>query len=415
MRSTYLRLRGCVAISVQTEASRRLQQTRWAPGTPLRFALWFPLAVYIVSRLVTAVFLVVAAGPGGRSGYAELATTWDGEWYRQIAAHGYPSSLPVNLDGRVEPNAWAFSPLYPLTVRALMALTGLDFSFVAPTLSLLLGAAATVVLFVLLERAVSRFYACAVVVLTCTFMAAPVMQIGYTESLALLLLVSALLLLRERRYIAVAALLLLLALTRPVLLAFIPVVAAHGVSRWRAHPSDPFPTRDRSALVLLTGWCIATTALWPVIVGLVTKDVFGWTKTHDAWQTPPRFAAGLGWPESFLFHFGWLAVAMLAFVVILTLGMGLRTGARAWGPELRAWAVAYPAYLLLATTPGASAIRWMLLAFPLMWPFPEMATTSAERRLRTALIAGIAFVGLVMQWVWVTSFLAASPPSGLYP
>jgi hypothetical protein len=377
--------------------------------------LWFPLSVYTVSRVIATAYIVAAAGPARWSGYGTLATAWDGFWYRSIATTGYPSSLPIGVDGQVQQNPWAFSPGYPLSVRALMDVTGLDFTVVAPTLSLVLGAAAMVVVFVLLERTVSRFYACACVTLTCTFMAAPVFQLAYTESLALLLLATALLFLRERKYLAVAALLALLALTRPVVIAFIPVVIAHGVSRWRAQPSDPFPSRDRNAVTLLTGWCIAATALWPAIVALCTRDVFAWTKTHEAWRNTPDYAPGLGWPASFFANDGWPALAMLIFVVLATLGIALRRGAKAWGPELRTWIIAYPAFLLLTTVPGSSAIRWLVLAFPLIWPFPEQATTTSERRFRVIFIAMLAVVGLAMQWVWVSHFLAAKSPSVWLP
>jgi hypothetical protein len=417
-------------MSLRTEVSRRLNPTRLkqnvltpgilararqGPGRRFPFGLWFPLSVYLASRVVTAAYMFAAAGPGHRSGYADLATTWDGGWYQTIALHGFPSVLPLDAQGQVAENAWAFSPVYPLLVRALMAVTGLGFPVVAPTLSLVLGAAAVVVVFTLLERAVNRFYACACVILLCTFMAAPVLQIAYSESLALLLLASAFLLLLRRRYGAVAAVLLLLALTRPVVLAFLPVVIAHAVGRWKGQAADPFPSKDRRAVVLLAGWCVAATGAWPLIVAAGTRDIFGWTKTHEAWRVPPHFPPGIGWPASFLFHFGWAAVALLALVVLITLYLGLRRNARAWGPELRTWAVAYPAYLLLASVPGPSAIRWILLAFPLMWPFPDTVVTSGERRAQVILIAVLAVLGLGLQWLWVSSYLAAISPSVLYP
>jgi hypothetical protein len=246
-------------------------------------------------------------------------------------------------------------------------------------------------------------------------MAAPAMQIGYSESLALLLLVSALLLLRDRRYLAVAVLLLLLALTRPVALALIPVVIAHGVSRWREQASDPFPARDRRAVALLTGVGVTASVLWPLIVAAGTGDLFAWTETHHAWRQGPTFDPGVGWAESFLSQYGWPALMLLGLIVLLTIGIAVRPGARAWGPELRSWSIAYPAYLLLTTVPGPSVVRWLLLAFPLMWPFPEPPATASERRLRVGLIAGLAVVGLILQWVWVSSFLAAATPSVRYP
>jgi hypothetical protein len=101
--------------------------------------------------------------------------------------------------------------------------------------------------------------------------------------------------------------------------------------------------------------------------------------------------------------------------MLLALGLALHRGARAWGPELRTWAIAYPLFLMLTTTPGPSVIRWLFLAFPLFWPFPEEATTTSEKRFRVVLIAVLAILGLVMQWVWVSYFLAAKSPSVWYP
>ncbi len=396
-------------------ALRLSERARWRRGWPPPFQLWYPLVVYGISRLITAAFMVAAPDSAHRSGYADLATAWDGGWYHTIATQGYPSALPLDVHGHIGPNPWAFSPAYPMIVRAFMAISGLDFSVVAPTLSLVLGAAAMVVIFVLMERAVSRFSACACVVLTCTFMAAPVLQLAYAESLALLLLAGALFMLRERKYVAVAALLLILALTRPVVLAFIPVVIAHGVGRWRGRGTDPFSRMDQGAVAFLTAWCVAATGLWPLIVASSTRNILAWSQTHEAWWTGPHFAPGLGWPASLLFNYGWPALAMLAFIVLLTLGIVLRPGAKAWGPELRSWSVAYPGYLLLATAPGPSVIRWMLLAFPLIWPFPEEATTWSERRFRILLIVMLAVVGLAMQWVWVSTFLASTAPSDHVP
>ena len=113
-----------------------------------------------------------------------------------------------------------------------MAVTGLNFLVVAPALSLAVGTAAMDVAFILMERAVNRLCSYGCVILTCIFKAPPVFQIANTNTLALLLLANALLPLRERKYLAVAILLLRLALTRPVVLAFIPLVIAHGVGRW---------------------------------------------------------------------------------------------------------------------------------------------------------------------------------------
>ena len=61
-----------------------------------------------------------------------------------------------------------------------------------------------------------------------------------------------------------------------------------------------------------------------------------------------------------------------------------------------------------------SVIRWLLMAFPLMWPFPKKAATLSERRYRVILMAVLAILGLAMQGVWVST-LGAAVPSVRYP
>ena len=168
------------------------------------FPVWFPLTVYAITRLFDVVLILVAAhhqgGLQNASSYGSAASSWDGGWYIRIATDGYPSALPRDASGHVLQNQWGFYPLYPFIVGAVMRVTGAGFTLVAPTVSLLLGAGAVVVMFRLINAGSGRFAASATVLLTCTYMAAPAMQIAYTESLALLLLCTALLLLRNRRY-----------------------------------------------------------------------------------------------------------------------------------------------------------------------------------------------------------------------
>ena len=70
-------------------------------------------------------------------------------------------------------------------------LTGLGFTAVAPLLSLALGAAAVLLLTGSCAGPPAGSAASATTLLTCTFMAAPALQLDYTESLALLLVCAA--------------------------------------------------------------------------------------------------------------------------------------------------------------------------------------------------------------------------------
>ena len=114
---------------------------------------------------------------------------------------------------------------------------------------------------------------------------------------------------------------------------------------------------------------------------------------------------------------GLAGVLVLAGALVLLALLTVRRGASAWSPEVRAWALAYPVFILLTTSPGPSSPRHFLLAFPLMWPLPERATSPSDRRLRLATIAVLIAVGLASQWLWIDHFLVVSTTAtvGLYP
>lgn len=395
--------------------------------------MWFPLTVYAVVRLVDLVLILIAARhqialPQGATGlagyniwepspaspgYGSVASNWDGQWYLSIASHGYPSTIPRDADGHALQNQWGFYPAYPLFVGAIMRITGLGFMVVAPILSLLLGAAAVTVMFRLINECSGRFAASATVLLACTYMAAPAMQIAYTESMALLLVCTALLLLRHRRYGWLVPVLVTLALTRAVALAFVPVVVVHGISRYRRRSVEPFPMAERWRVLGVACLGIAATGLWPAIAAVSTGDPAAYTGTMSAWGTTKELRLLTAFPVFAWAEGGAVGLAVLLGILALIAAIVLRGGARAWGPEVRAWAGFYPLYLLLATGPGTSNIRHLLLAFPLMWPFPDENKTTADRRRRIAVVSILAICGLLMQWVWISQFLVLTgPPQG---
>jgi hypothetical protein len=381
------------------------------------YQVWFPLTVYAITRLFDVVLILVAARhqvdlPKGPS-YGSMTSNWDGGWYLRIAAHGYPSTIPRDPGGHPLQNQWGFYPLYPFIVGAIMGITGAGFTVVAPTLSLLLGAAAVIVMFRLINQGSGRFAASATVLLTCTYMAAPAMQIAYTESLALLLVCSALLLLRNRRYGWLVPVLIMLALTRAIALAFVPVLVVHGISRYRPRQVEPFPDPDRWRVVGLALLAIALTGLWPAIAAVTTGDPQAYIQTMSSWVATGKLRMVTGFPAFAWTEGGAVGLAVLLGIIALIAVIVLRGGARAWDPEVRTWAGFYPLYLLFVTAPSTSNIRHLLLAFPLMWPFPDEAKTTTDRRRRIAVLAILAIFGLLTQWVWISQLLAG--PSRWYP
>ena len=60
----------------------------------------------------------------------EMMVRWDAFYYQIIAASGYPRALPVNDQGAVVQNPWAFFPVFPYTVRGAIS-DGLSFETAA--------------------------------------------------------------------------------------------------------------------------------------------------------------------------------------------------------------------------------------------------------------------------------------------
>jgi hypothetical protein len=378
------------------------------------------LAVYAVTRVFAWVVISRAAThqqPSAwtpqRSGYLDMAGLWDAQWYRIIATQGYPVPLPVNADGVVQQNAWAFFPGFPYLVKAVMVVTGLSFPAAAVLTNLVLGALLVVVALMLLQRVAGRHAGLAGVVLLCAFPSAPTLQIAYSEALGLLLLAVALLWLVNRRYALAAVVVVLLALTRPVVAPFAGVVLVHLLVRWRARRVDPFPTAQRLQVVGLGVVSAASSLLWPAIVGWSTGANLAYAHTQAAWRTSGevRPFSPTWWIARLLFGDDALLVVLLGtltYVAIVVSPWGRRVGA-----ELQAWLLAYPAYLLAATEPWTSTYRYLLLMFPL--GSVAAGILRSRPRLMWAVVVLLALFGLALQVRWVDQLLVFVPPTDYPP
>ena len=390
-----------------------------------RFALWFPLAVFVVTRAINGAMIGLASsrqiaipstGLGGRLSIASpaspdfwvVATNWDGRWYGAIATYGYPDQLPIGSSGHVLQNAYAFPPLYPMLVRFLMSATGLDFTMAGPIVSFVCGAAAMVLVFRLVAETAGRRAGALTVVMLCTYMSAPVFQISYSESLTLLLVCSALWLLSRRRYALVALVLLLLALTRPVGLAVTLVVLVHGLMRYRNRSEEAFVLRDRVWVLGVAGFGALLAGLWPLCVALMTGMPNAYLDSMAAWSQDRSSRALTAWLSLAWRQAGVLGLLPLLLGVMACIWLVRRGGAQEWSVEVRAWAWAYPLFLFFATVPATSSIRHGVLAFPLLWPFVERTSKGRDRKMQLAFALTLAAVGMVAQWVWISDYLVAT-------
>jgi hypothetical protein len=384
------------------------------------------LVAYVASRVLAAVVIEFAArwaqNPAGvgvlHPHYPDLVGIWDGEWYQRIAENGYPQRLPHGPVGAVDYNAWAFFPVFPLLVRAVMV-TGLPFWAAASVVNLVAAGAAALVMWQLFAAVPGhRRLAALAVAVWCLLPPAPVLQIAYTEALAALLLGGSLLLLVRRRYLWAVPVVVLLGLTRAVAAPLVVVVVWHGVRRWRARADDPVGRREPwswSALLVATG---VSAVLWPAIVGFATGVPRAFFLTQAAWGQKPADGPFVPWFTWAWDQLGVIGVLLLVGVVagVLRLLVGRHT---AWlATDLRVFGVAYPVYLLAVVRPITSMWRFLLLDLPLAAVLASAAARGArphvsphwKGRLAAAVVIGLA----AMTW-WVVVYLTRVPWSDSPP
>ncbi len=374
------------------------------PGRPavVRAGGVNPLWLLPIWYLMTRLFVVwLLSGPaaaeqrrvGGLlwAGYAQFVTIWDGQWYARIADTGYPVPLPVDQFGDVHQSEWAFYPLFPLLVRLVMAF-GPPFWVAAELVNVVAAAACAWLAYRLLAAgrghpgdrarfAAYRRAAAVTVGLWLLYPATTVLQIAYTEALALLLVLGVLAAMHRHRYGVALGLVLALGFARAVAAPLAFVVLVHLVLRWRreriatqeAMPDQGFATQHVRRVQVRVWWfsglavfggTIIAGVVWPVLVGWLTGRTDAFFAVQATWGQRPERGPFLPWWNWLSAEFG-LPVAVLWALVLVTVCLSMLSRYGAWMPlELRAWGLAYPLYIFAVTAPSTSMIRFLLLDLP---------------------------------------------------
>lgn len=394
-----------------------VQRSVWFP----RWVL-VPLGIYTLFRLAGAAMLVwasqfqeatrrldpavdprtdyfVHSTTPADPGLLGVSTTWDGQWYWSIAELGYRSAAE---DSSIAAQwAWAFPPGYPKTVAAVMHVSGLSFPAAAVIVSLVAGAVASVLLYRLAEHHVGPLGAAGLVAVTNSFVTAPLLQVAYSESLALVLLLWTLLCLRSDRYwwacVPAAVLGFVRVVTPP--LAVVAIIVA--LNRW--HTSGRRPDRNHLVpLLIFCTVCLLSTFSWSTLAGLLTKGQLA-NRPLVMLELAP-----LGW-------FGWWATNLpLGFALLMlgvtSLGLIAWKMRHQWGPEMSTWAFVYPVFVLGVTPISSGILRYLLLAFPIGLLLVGGRDTSSSKR--AALVGLACLVGLSAQVLWVRYGLLADTTGG---
>lgn len=358
--------------------------------------------------------------------YSEFVMIWDADWYTRIATTGYPQVLPLNASGQVTQNEWAFYPLYPVLAGSLARVTGLDYQFLAPTLSLLAGFVTAWLLYRLFELSLGlsgwqdagerqglALWGLAAV----SFCAvAPILQTGYAESLGLLFVVWALYLLVQGRYGLLLLPALAAALTRPV---GVPLGAAVGIW-WLITAGRVARTQGLvSALRRTAGQLISALAvcafafLHPAHAWYVTGRFDAYTATETAWRAGgEHLLPVLPWFTQSQHYLGQIAgpLVLLALLAFFLLALSAPVTRRVLHPAIITWCAAYGLYLLIFFNPQSSTFRLLLPLFPLLLPLVALSASRAYRWL--LLLSGATLQGGWVGWLWHWKQL---PGGGDYP
>jgi len=379
------------------------------------FGTWFPLSVFALTRLIDFVMISLSARtqialthtlPGyyvhtptpASPGYLDAITNWDGQWYQRIVEQGYAVTAVGAFDQWAKAFALNQPPLFPLTVRALMAATGLGFGVAATIVNLVAGGVTMLLLYRLLEPYAGRFVAASAVALLCTFMSAPVLQLAYKDGLALMFIVLAMFLIARRRYWFAVVAVLALALTRQVTPPLAVVLAAHAWTRFRNRQDSPIGRGEVGAMAAVFAISIAGLFAWSTIVRL-------WLGDSDADSGRGSIASigrtGLGWFGQMYGWAGLVGASQIVTLLLILIWLSRDSLARSWGPETRAWLWAYPAFLMVGTTIHAGQLRYFLADFPLLLVLVGSPPPHALPRIRLAIVAFACLVGLGLQWFWI--------------
>ena len=311
-------------------------------------------------------------------GFLSFLTSWDGQYYEQISVHGYPTVLPMDGAGHVLPNAWAFLPAFPFTVRMLTASTGLPFRFGAPLLATVAGLMAAGLLYAIVRERGGRSAALWATLFFCIGPLSFLLEVGYAESMFLALVFGALFAIQQRRYGLLTMLGVVAAFTRPgglalpLTLAVVTLVRLLQARRLRLAGErvlDPIPLREWSAIVGSGAAMTAAGFSWPLIAARVTGVSSAYLQTEMSWWVGFVGRVPFIPMAPWFFNAGrWLGIAGVLLVLLLIAGYVVwlaRRSTRDLGLIPVTFSAAYALYIFAVSLPMASTPRLLMPLAPL--------------------------------------------------
>lgn len=372
---------------------------------------WLVLTgVYLVGRLVSTGVLALlwATTQGawfshydGGSDFWGYLNSWDVLWYRRVAFDGYPMELPIDANGDVKQNTWAFFPVFPLIVRGVAGVLGLDYLVAATAVAVVFGLLATLALHRMLVQHFTPTQALWGAILFATGPLSWMLQIGYAESTYLFFLFCALAAMVSRQYLLMIPFALVASFAHPGTLALAAALGLQGIFRLVRRQKILWHewVTVGTAILLIT----AAALFWPVLIAQLTGDPSGYFDTELGWWrqylgrvifvpfTPFFLLYGMLW--------GIWGVLLVASVLALVVFWLTRPSTRALGVDVWTFTVMYIAYLVAVFLPTQSLIRMLLPLAPLLG-HPGLSATP-RRRWTVLLVGALPLQAFAVFWLWV--------------
>ena len=177
----------------------------------------------------------------------------------------------------------------------------------------------------------------------------------------------------QRNYWLLLPVVAVMSLTRPSGLAFALAMLMHAIHRWVTRRRDPFPVRERVAVIVVGLWSFLCGIGWLLIAWGVTGSLTAYLDTELAWRRPVHRRQGAR------------AVHAVDGRVPSSGSSSCRsrspTSSWCWswpgsrrscsapwmrrlGPDLRFWTASYALYLLAVFFPQSSTFRLLMPLFP---------------------------------------------------
>jgi hypothetical protein len=342
------------------------------------------LLAYLLSRVVVAAATATVAAlslsgarcgdaiPRPIEGFAALSRCWDTIWFLRVALQGYPAVPPAGFGQ----STLAFFPGYPGLIAVLHA-AGVSPLVAALTVSLVAGAAATLLVWRLGLCVASPPAAVRAAILFTVFPGAAVLSWGYSEALAAACAGAALLFLYQRQWLLAGVAAGLAGTTRADVWLAVSVAAAVAAAvalrrdrEWRALLAPVLAPMGGLAFLGYVWWRTGSPRTW-----FLTQSR-GWDQHMDwgthAVNTLARLLTGpFASPTraiqllAVLLLVGGLAALVrapvpapwLAFVVVLLL---ISLTSSQVGFRLRAELLLLPAFVAAGSWLRAPAVAWLV-------------------------------------------------------